>query len=249
MSEFEFRTTADVDEFATAIWESVGSGVDDKIDDQAWDAVSTQVSEAINEDAWDAVSDSVYDAAREAAEEYGSNSDGVEETLSELLRTYNTISVGAHCTIGERATELVTKVIQYHLDTSYEDGGLLSTQVVPSCLPRVEALEARVEGLATQRIREEAEVDRQIQGANEGLQRVTVLEDKVAGLAEENALLWVKVNDLTGMVSRLQATTAGFRAKHDTPEGVLAYAEATLKHILIAVQDSRGHAVNSVEPF
>jgi len=230
MSEFEFRTTADADEFAEAIWESVGSGVDDKIDDQAWDAVSSQVEEAIREEAWDAVSDSVYDAAREAAEEYGSNSDGVEETLSELLRQYNTISVGAHCTIGARATELVTKVIQWHLDTSADEGGLLSPP----------------------------DVSAQIEGANEGLQRVTVLESKVETLADA-ASLWAetrrvveleaKVAELTGMVSRLQATTAGFRAKHDTPESVLAYAEATLKHILIAVQDTRGHAVNSGEPF
>jgi hypothetical protein len=200
MSEFEFRTTADVEEFAQAIWENVGNGVDEKIEDQAWDAVSTQVADAINEDAWDVVSDAVYDAAREAVEEYGGSVDGVEETVSELLRTYNTISVGSHCTIGERATELVTKVIQWHLDTSYEDGGLLSTQVVPSCLPRVEALEA-------------------------------------------------KVAELTGMVSRLEATTAGLRPNHDTPEGTLAHAESTLKHVLIAVQDARGHAVNSGEPF
>ena len=220
MSAIAFRAevTADGDEmsnFAQNVWENVADTVDEKIDDQAWDAVSTQVSEAINEDAWDAVSDSVYDAAREAVEEYNGSVDGVEETLSDLLRQYNEISVGAHCTIGEHATALVTKVIQWHLDTSFEDGGLLSSQVVmnPDEVAYVE------------------------------------LEAKVAGLAEENALLWNKVNDLTGMVSRLQATTAGLRAKHDTPESVLAYAEATLKHILIAVQDTRGHAVNSGEPF
>jgi hypothetical protein len=109
---------------------------------------------------------------------------------------------------------LVTKVIQYHLDTSYEDGGLLSTQMVPPCLPRVEALEA-----------------------------------KVAQLAEENGVLTNKIDDLTGMVSRLEATTAGLRPNHDTPEGTLAHAESTLKHVLIAVQDARGHAVNSGEPF
>ena len=219
MSGIAFRAevTADGDEmsnFAQNVWENVADGVDDKIGDQAWDAVSTQVSDAINEDAWDAVCDNVYEAAREAAEEYNNNSDGVEETVSELLRTYNTISVGSHCTIGERATELVTKVIQYHLDTSYEDGGLLSTQVVPWVNVRVEALEA-----------------------------------KVAGLAEENALLWLKVNDLTDAVSRLLATTAGLRPNHDTPEGTLAHAESTLKHVLIAVQDARGHAVDSGEPF
>ena len=166
------------------IWESVGSGVDDKIGDQAWDAVSTQVSDLITDEAWDAVQNNVYDAAREAANDATSNSDGVEETVSELLRTYNDINVGSHCTIGERATELVTKVIQWHLDTSFEDGGLLSSQTVmnPDEVAYVE------------------------------------LEAKVAGLAEENALLWNKVNDLTSMVSRLQATTAGLRAKHDTPE-------------------------------
>ena len=214
MSEFEFRTTADADEFATAIWESVGSGVDDKIGDQAWDAVSTQVSDLITDEAWDAVQNNVYDAAREAANDATSNSDGVEETVSELLRTYNDINVGSHCTIGERATELVTKVIQWHLDTSFEDGGLLSSQTVmnPDEVAYVE------------------------------------LEAKVAGLAEENALLWNKVNDLTSMVSRLQATTAGLRAKHDTPEGTLAYAESTLKHILMAVQDKR-EAVRIAEPF
>lgn len=223
MSEFEFRTTADADEFATAIWESVGSGVDDKIDDQAWDAVSRQVADAISEDAWDVVSDNVYESAREAAndavQEYGG--DSVSEALSDLLRQYDEISVGNHCTIGTRATALVTKVIQWHLDTSADEGGLLSPP----------------------------DVSAQIEGANEGLQRVTVLEDKVAGLAEENALLWVKVNDLTGMVSRQLAESHGFRPKHDTPEGTLAYAESTLKHILIAVQDARGHAVNSGEPF
>ena len=223
MSEFEFRTTADVDEFAQAIWENVGNGVDEKIEDQAWDAVSRQVSETVNEDAWDAVSNAVYDAAREAAEEYSNNGDGVEETVSELLRTYNEISVGSHCTIGERATELVTRVIQYHLDTSYEDGGLLSTQVVPSCLPRVEALESKVETLT----------DAASQWAE--TRRVVELEAKVA--------------ELTGMVSRLEATTAGLRPNHDTPEGTLAHAESTLKHVLIAVQDARGHAVNSGEPF
>jgi len=227
MSEFEFRTTADVDEFAQAIWENVGNGVDEKIEDQAWDAVSRQVADAISMDAWDAVSDGVYDAAREAAEEYNNNSDDVESVVSELLRQYNDISVGNHCTIGERATELVTKVIQWHLDASFEDGGLLSSQVVVNA----------------------DEVEAQIQGANEGLQRVTVLEDKVAQLAEENGVLTNRIDDLTGMVSRLEATMAGFRAKHDTPEGVLAYAEATLKHVLIAVQDARGHAVNSGEPF
>ena len=227
MSEFEFRTTADADEFATAIWESVGGGVDDKIDDQAWDAVSTQVSDLIGDEAWDAVSDNVYDAAREAAEEYGSNSEGVEETLSDLLRQYNEVSVGTHCTIGERATELVTKVIKWHLDTSADEGGLLSPP----------------------------DVSTQIEGANEGLQRLTELEDqsatlsnKVAGLAEENALLWVKVNDLTGMVSRQLAESHGFRPKYDTPEGTLAQAESTLKHILIAVQDKR-EAVRIAEPF
>ena len=176
--------------------------------------------DAISEDAWDAVSDGVYDAAREAAEEYGSNSDGVEETVSELLRQYNDISVGNHCTIGTRATELVTKVIQWHLDTSADEGGLLSPP----------------------------DVSTQIESASEGLQRVTVLEDKVAGLAEENALLWVKVNELTGMVSRLIAESHGYRAKHDTPEGTLAYAESTLKHILMAVQDARD-VVRIAEPF
>ena len=227
MSEFEFRTTADADEFATAIWESVGGGVDDKIDDQAWDAVSTQVSDLIGDEAWDAVSDNVYDAAREAAEEYGSNSEGVEETLSDLLRQYNEVCGGTHCTIGERATELVTKVIKWHLDTSADEGGLLSPP----------------------------DVSTQIEGANEGLQRLTELEDqsatlsnKVAGLAEENALLWVKVNDLTGMVSRQLAESHGFRPKYDTPEGTLAQAESTLKHILIAVQDKR-EAVRIAEPF
>ena len=223
MSEFEFRTTADVDEFAQAIWENVGNGVDEKIEDQAWDAVSRQVSDAISEDAWDAVSDTVYDAAREAAEEYRSNSDDVEGVVSELLRQYNDISVGSHCTIGERATELVTKVIQYHLDTSADEGGLLSTQVVPSCLPRVEALESKVETLT----------DAASQWAE--TRRVVELEAKVA--------------ELTGMVSRLEATTAGLRPNHDTPEGTLAHAESTLKHVLIAVQDARGHAVNSGEPF
>jgi dynactin complex subunit len=122
---------------------------------------------------------------------------------------------------------LVTKVIQWHLDTSFEDGGLLSSQVVVNA----------------------DEVEAQIQGANEGLQRVTVLEDKVAQLAEENGVLTNRIDDLTGMVSRLEATTAGLRAKHDTPEATLAHAESTLKHVLIAVQDARGHAVNSGEPF
>jgi len=192
MSEFEFRTTADADEFATAIWESVGSGVDDKIDDQAWDAVSTQVSDLITDEAWDAVSDNVYDAAREAAEEYGSNSDGVEETLSDLLQQYNGTSVGSHCTIGTRATELVTKVIQWHLDTSADDGGLLSHT------HHVDTLES--------------EVERQIEGANEGLQRLTELEAKVA--------------ELTGMVSQVRAESHGFRPKYDTPEGTLAQAES-----------------------
>ena len=228
MSEFEFRTTADADEFATAIWESVGGGVDDKIDDQAWDAVSTQVSEAINNEAWDVVRNDVYDVARDAVEEYSGSVDGVEQTLSDLLRQYNEVSVGSHCTIGERATALVTKVIQWHLDTSADDGGLLSHT------HHVDTLES--------------EVERQIEGANEGLQRVTVLEDKVAGLAEENALLWVKVNDLTGMVSRQLAESHGFRPKYDTPEGTLAQAESTLKHILIAVQDKR-EAVRIAEPF
>ena len=205
MSAIAFRAevTADEDEmsnFAQSVWENISDTVDEKIADDAWDAVSSQVSDAISMDAWDAVSDGVYDAAREAAEEYNNNSDDVESVVSELLRQYNDISVGNHCTIGERATELVTKVIQWHLDTSFEDGGLLSTQVVPSCLPRVEALEA-------------------------------------------------KVAELTGMVSRLEATTAGLRAKHDTPEATLAHAESTLKHVLIAVQDARGHAVNSGEPF
>ena len=224
MSEFEFRTTADVDEFATAIWESVGSGVDEKIDDQAWDAVSTQVSELIGDEAWDAVQENVYEAAREAANDATSNSDGVEETLSNLLHQYSEINVGSHCTIGERATALVTKVIQYHLDTSFEDGGLLAPSSSVSLL--------------------------------------SVLEDKVAGLAEENALLWIKVNDLhtqatsilnrqqedSGMLSRLQGQAQGFRAKYDTPEGTLAQAEATIKHILIAVQDARG-AARIAEPF
>ena len=59
----------------------------------------------------------------------------------------------------------------------------------------------------------------------------------------------VAVNDLTDAVSRLLATTAGLRPNHDTPEGTLAHAESTLKHVLIAVQDARGHAVNSGEPF
>ena len=219
MSEFEFRTTADADEFATAIWESVGSGVDDKIDDQAWDAVSTQVSEAINEDAWDAVSDSVYDAAREAAEEYGSNSDGVEETLSDLLQQYNGTSVGSHCTIGTRATELVTKVIQWHLDTSADEGGLLSSQASTSLYT---ALASKVETLS----------DAASYWAE--ARRVVELEAKVA--------------ELTGMVSRLMADSHGFRPNHDTPEAVLAHAEASLKHILMAVQDKR-EAVRIAEPF
>jgi hypothetical protein len=235
MSEFEFRTTADVDEFAQAIWESVGNGVDEKIEDQAWDAVSRQVSDAISEDAWDAVSDGVYDAAREAAEEFNSNNgDGVEETVSELLRQYNDISVGSHCTIGERATELVTKVIQWHLDTSVEDGGLLSSQ---TSTPLYTALASKVETLS----------DAASQWAE--TRRVVELEAKVAQLAEENGVLTNRIDDLTGMVSRLEATTAGLRAKHDTPEATLAHAESTLKHVLIAVQDARGHAVNSGEPF
>ena len=201
MSEFEFRTTADADEFATAIWESVGNGVDEKIEDQAWDAVSRQVSELVGDEAWDAVQDNVYDAAREAVEEYGGSVDSVEETLSDLLRQYNEVSVGTHCTIGERATALVTKVIQWHLDTSFEDGGLLSSQTVMN-------------------------------------------PDEVAYVELE-----AKVAELTGMVSRLLAESHGFRPKYDTPEGTLAQAESTLKHILMAVQDSRGHAVNSGEPF
>ena len=219
MSEFEFRTTADADEFATAIWESVGGGVDDKIDDQAWDAVSTQVSEAINNEAWDVVRDDVYDAAREAAEEYGSNSDGVEETLSELLRQYNDISVGNHCTIGERATALVTKVIQWHLDTSADEGGLLSSQASTSLYT---ALASKVETLS----------DAASYWAE--TRRVVELEAKVA--------------ELTGMVSRLMADSHGFRPNHDTPEAVLAHAEASLKHILMAVQDKR-EAVRIAEPF
>jgi len=232
MSAIAFRAevTAHEDEmsnFAQSVWENISDTVDEKIADDAWDAVSSQVSDAISMDAWDAVSDGVYDAAREAAEEYNNNSDDVESVVSELLRQYNDISVGNHCTIGERATELVTKVIQYHLDTSFEDGGLLSSQVVVNA----------------------DEVEAQIQGANEGLQRVTVLEDKVAQLAEENGVLTNRIDDLTGMVSRLEATTAGLRAKHDTPEATLAHAESTLKHVLIAVQDARGHAVNSGEPF
>ena len=215
MSAIAFRAevTADEDEmsnFAQSVWENISDTVDEKIADDAWDTVSSQVSDLIGDEAWDAVSDNVYDAVAE----YGNNSDGVEETVSELLRTYNDINVGSHCTIGERATELVTKVIQWHLDTSFEDGGLLSSQTVmnPDEVAYVE------------------------------------LEAKVAGLAEENALLWNKVNDLTSMVSRLQATTAGLRAKHDTPEGTLAYAESTLKHILMAVQDKR-EAVRIAEPF
>ena len=232
MSAIAFRAevTADEDEmsnFAQSVWENISDTVDEKIADDAWDTVSSQVSELIGDEAWDAVSDNVYDAAREAAEEYGSNSEGVEETLSDLLRQYNEVSVGTHCTIGERATELVTKVIKWHLDTSADEGGLLSPP----------------------------DVSTQIEGANEGLQRLTELEDqsatlsnKVAGLAEENALLWVKVNDLTGMVSRQLAESHGFRPKYDTPEGTLAQAESTLKHILIAVQDKR-EAVRIAEPF
>ena len=233
MSEFEFRTTADADEFATAIWESVGGGVDDKIDDQAWDAVSTQVSEAINNEAWDVVRNDVYDVARDAVEEYSGSVDGVEQTLSDLLRQYNEVSVGSHCTIGERATALVTKVIQWHLDTSADEGGLLSSQASTSLYT---ALASKVETLS----------DAASYWA--GTRRVVELEDKVAGLAEENALLWVKVNDLTGMVSRLLAESHGFRPKYDTPEGTLAQAESTLKHILIAVQDKR-EAVRIAEPF
>ena len=220
MSEFEFRTTADADEFAQAIWENVGNGVDEKIEDQAWDAVSRQVADAISEDAWEAVSDGVYDAAREAVAEYGSDSDGVEEALSDLLQQYNGISVGSHCTIGERATALVTKVIQWHLDTSADEGGLLSSHASTSLYT---ALASKVETLS----------DAASLWAE--TRRVVELEAKVA--------------ELTGMVSRLQGQAQGFRAKHDTPESVLAYAEATLKHILIAVQDTRGHAVNSGEPF
>ena len=212
MSTIAFRAeiTAHEDEMsnlAQNVWENISDTVDEKIADDAWGAVSSQVEDAIIEDAWNAVSDNVYEAAREAAEEYNNNSDNAEDVVSELLRQYNDISVGNHCTIGERATELVTKVIQWHLDTAADEGGLLSSP----------------------------DVSVQIRDANEGLQRVTVLEAKVA--------------ELTGMVSRLEATMAGFRAKHDTPEGVLAYAEATLKHVLIAVQDARGHAVNSGEPF
>ena len=235
MSAIAFRAevTADGDEmsnFAQNVWENVADTVDEKIYDQAWDAVSRQVADAISEDAWDIVSDNVYESAREAAndavQEYGG--DSVSEALSDLLRQYDEISVGNHCTIGTRATALVTKVIQWHLDTSADDGGLLSHT------HHVDTLES--------------EVERQIEGANEGLQRVTVLEDKVAGLAEENALLWVKVNDLTGMVSRQLAESHGFRPKYDTPEGTLAQAESTLKHILIAVQDKR-EAVRIAEPF
>ena len=239
MSEFEFRTTADVDEFAQAIWENVGNGVDEKIEDQAWDAVSRQVADAISMDAWDAVSDGVYDAAREAAEEYGNNSDDVESVVSELLRQYNDISVGNHCTIGERATELVTKVIQWHLDTSVEDGGLLNMLPLSSetSTPLYVALASKVETLT----------DAASQWAE--TRRVVELEAKVAQLAEENGVLTNRIDDLTGMVSRLEATTAGLRAKHDTPEATLAHAESTLKHVLIAVQDARGHAVNSGEPF
>jgi len=236
MNRFEFRTTADADEFVEAIWESVGSGVDDKIDDQAWDAVSTQVADAISEYAWDAVSDNVYEAANEAANDIVNNSgsDHVEEALSQLLSAYNGISVGSHCTIGERATALVTKVIQWHLDTSFEDGGLLAPSSTVSLLS---VLEDKVETLA----------DAASHWAE--TRRVVELEAKIAQLAEENGVLTNKMADLTGMVSRLQATTAGLRAKHDTPEDTLAQAEATLKHILIAVQDTRGHAVNSGEPF
>jgi len=239
MSEFEFRTTADVDEFAQAIWENVGNGVDEKIEDQAWDAVSRQVADAISMDAWDAVSDGVYDAAREAAEEYGNNSDDVESVVSELLRQYNDISVGNHCTIGERATELVTKVIQWHLDTSVEDGGLLNMLPLSSetSTPLYVALASKVETLT----------DAASQWAE--TRRVVELEAKVAQLAEENGVLTNRIDDLTGMVSRLEATTAGLRAKHDTPEATLAHAESTLKHVLIAVQDARGHAVDSGEPF
>jgi predicted RNase H-like nuclease (RuvC/YqgF family) len=226
MSAIAFRAevTAHEDEmsnFAQSVWENISDTVDEKIADDAWDAVSSQVSDAISMDAWDAVSDGVYDAAREAAEEYNNNSDDVESVVSELLRQYNDISVGNHCTIGERATELVTKVIQWHLDTAADEGGLLSPP----------------------------DVSTQIESASEGLQRVTVLEDKVAQLAEENGVLTNRIDDLTGMVSRLEATTAGLRAKHDTPEATLAHAESTLKHVLIAVQDARGHAVNSGEPF
>ena len=207
MSEVEFKTTADADEFAEAIWEAIGDGVDAKVSDDSWDAVSSQVTDTIMDEAWDAVEDNVHEAARQAADEHSSNSDGVEEGVADLLRAYNERGVGTHCAIGESATELVTKVIQWHLDTSADEGGLLSSQVV--AIPDEVAL--------------------------------VVLEATAAGLAE-------RLNELTSVVSRLEATTAGFRAKHDTPEGVLAYAEATLKHILIAVQGARG-ADHVGEPF
>ena len=244
MSAIAFRAeiTAHEDEmsnFAQSVWENIDSYVDEKIADDAWPAVSAQVEDAIIEDAWNAVSDNAYEAAREVVEQYGNNGDGVEEAVSELLRQYNDISVGNHCNIGERATELVTKVIQWHLDTSVEDGGLLNMLPLSSetSTPLYTALASKVETLS----------DAASQWAE--TRRVVELEAGVAGLAEENALLWVKVNELMGMVSRLEATTAGLRAKHDTPEATLAHAESTLKHVLIAVQDARGHAVDSGEPF
>jgi len=205
MSAIAFRAevTADEDEmsnFAQSVWENISDTVDEKIADDAWGTVSSQVSDLICDEAWDAVQDNVYDAAREAAEEYNSNSDDVEGVVSELLSQYNGISVGNHCTIGTRATELVTKVIQWHLDTSFEDGGLLSSQTVMN-------------------------------------------PDEVAYVELE-----AKVAELTGMVSRLLAESHGFRPKHDTPEGTLAQAESTLKHILMAVQDKR-EAVRIAEPF
>ncbi len=142
--------------------------------------------------------------------------------LSDLLRQYNDISVGSHCTIGERATELVTNVIKWHLDTSADEGGLLSSQASTSLYT---ALASKVETLS----------DAASLWAE--TRRVVELEAKVA--------------ELGGMVSRLQGEALGFRAKYDTPEGTLAYAESTLKHILIAVQDARGNAVSieSTEPF
>ena len=238
MSAIAFRAeiTAHEDEmsnFAQSVWENIDSYVDEKIADDAWGAVSSQVEDAIIEDAWNAVADNAYEAAREVVEEYSNNGDGVEETVSELLRQYNDISVGNHCPIGERATELVTKVIQWHLDTSVEDGGLLSD----SSTPLYVALASKVETLTD--------------AASYWVEtrRVVELEAKVAQLAEENGVLTNRIDDLTGMVSRLEATTAGLRAKHDTPEATLAHAESTLKHVLIAVQDARGHAVDSGEPF
>ena len=244
MSAIAFRAeiTAHEDEmsnFAQSVWENIDSYVDEKIADDAWGAVSSQVEDAIIEDAWNAVQDNAYEAAREVVEEYSNNGDGVEGTVSELLRQYNDISVGNHCTIGERATELVTKVIQWHLDTSVEDGGLLNMLPLSSetSTPLYVALASKVETLTD--------------AASYWVEtrRVVELEAKVAQLAEENGVLTNRIDDLTGMVSRLEATTAGLRAKHDTPEATLAHAESTLKHVLIAVQDARGHAVDSGEPF